>query len=114
MFILGSYYCAENLSEWSHQLECLTARLRKEKAAGKSRKSKVLLLGSPVYFPNFKVPFLIEETGVEVCMQADYTALSLQNGGCVAQTQKTDPITAFLQVTLLRHMSEMIHYMNRL
>ncbi|MDE7310617.1 MAG: 2-hydroxyacyl-CoA dehydratase family protein [Eubacterium sp.] len=95
MFILGSYYCAENLSEWSHQLECLTARLRKEKTAGKSGKNKVLLLGSPVYFPNFKVPFLIEETGVEVCMQADYTALSLQNGGCVAKAQKADSIAAF-------------------
>ena len=46
MFILGSYYCAENLSEWSRRLECLAARLRKEKAAGKSGKSKVLLLGS--------------------------------------------------------------------
>ena len=32
MFILGSDYCAENLLEWSQRLECLTARLRKEKA----------------------------------------------------------------------------------
>lgn len=94
MFILGSYYCAENLSEWSRRLECLTARLRKEKAAGKSGKSKVLLLGSPVYFPNFKVPFLIEETGVEVCLQADYTTLPLQNGG-LARIQKTDSIADF-------------------
>lgn len=31
MFILGSYYCADNLSEWSFhfQLDCLTNRLRK-------------------------------------------------------------------------------------
>ncbi len=95
MFILGSYYCAENLSEWSRRLECLAARLRKEKAAGKSGKSKVLLLGSPVYFPNFKVPFLIEENGVEVCLQADYTTLPLQNGGGLARTQKADSIADF-------------------
>ena len=79
MFILGSYYCADNLSEWSFQLECLTARLRKEQKHQNNEKSKVLLLGSPVYFPNYKVPFLIEEVGLELFLQADYTSLSMQN-----------------------------------
>lgn len=79
MFILGSYYCADNLSEWSFQLECLTARLRKEQKHQNNEKSKVLLLGSPVYFPNYKVPFLIEEVGLELFLQADYTSLSMQD-----------------------------------
>lgn len=79
MFILGSYYCADNLSEWGFQLECLTARLRKEQKHQNNEKSKVLLLGSPVYFPNYKVPFLIEEVGLELFLQADYTSLSMQN-----------------------------------
>lgn len=79
MFILGSYYCADNLSEWSFQLECLTARLRKEQKHQNDEKSKVLLLGSPVYFPNYKVPFLIEEVGLELFLQADYTSLSMQD-----------------------------------
>ena len=81
MFILGSYYCMDNFSEWCSQLQCLTARLQKEsfgrhhKSIGKSR---VLLLGSPVYFPNYKIPFLIEEAGMEICSQADYTTLQMQ------------------------------------
>lgn len=79
MFILGSYYCAENLSEWSFQLECLTNRLRKEQKQRNNERSKVLLLGSPVYFPNYKVPFLIEEVGLELFLQADYTSLSMQD-----------------------------------
>lgn len=79
MFILGSYYCADNLSEWSFQLECLTNRLRKEQKHQNNEKSKVLLLGSPVYFPNYKVPFLIEEVGLELFLQADYTSLSMQD-----------------------------------
>lgn len=95
MCILGSYYCIDNLSEWSHQLESLTARLRKEKTVAKSKKCKVLLLGSPVYFPNYKVPFLIEETGLEICLQADYTTLSLQGGDRLEQTKKVDSIAAF-------------------
>ena len=60
MFILGSYYCADNLSEWCVQLKYLTDRLRKEHKRQNGEKCKVLLLGSPVYFPNYKVPFLIE------------------------------------------------------
>lgn len=79
MFILGSYYCADNLSEWSFQLECLTAKLRKEHKCRNTEKSKVLLLGSPIYFPNYKVPFLIEEVGLELLLQADYTTLSMQD-----------------------------------
>ena len=78
MFILGSYYCADHLSEWSFQLDCLTEKLRKGHKRQTSEKSKVLLLGSPVYFPNYKVPFLIEEAGLELFWQADYTTLSMQ------------------------------------
>lgn len=61
MFILGSYYCTDNFSEWCSQLECLTARIRKEVSGRHHKsieKSKVLLLGSPIYFPNYKIPFL--------------------------------------------------------
>lgn len=79
MFILGSYYCTDNLPEWSAQLKCLTDRLRKEHKRQNGEKCKVLLLGSPVYFPNYKVPFLIEEAGLELFFQADYTTLSMQD-----------------------------------
>lgn len=85
MFILGSYYCMDNFAEWCSQLECLTARLRKEKQAHPAGyyksigKNRVLLLGSPVYFPNYKIPFLIEETGMEICLQADYTTSQIQS-----------------------------------
>lgn len=79
MFILGSYYCADNLSEWGFRLECLTEKFRKANRRQNNGKGRVLLLGSPVYFPNYKVPFLIEESGLEIFMQADYTSLSLQS-----------------------------------
>lgn len=83
MFVLGSYYCADDLSEWCFQLESLTDKLRKARKRRDSGKSKVLLLGSPVYFPNYKVPFLIEEAGLELSLQVDYTTLSMQ--GCTGQ-----------------------------
>ncbi len=78
MFVLSSYYCADDLSEWSFRLQCLTAKLCKENKHRNNGKSKVLLLGSPVYFPNYKVPVLMEEAGLEISLQADYTTLSMQ------------------------------------
>lgn len=95
MFILGSYYCMNNLSDWSFQLECLTARLRKEHKHQSKEKSKVLLLGSPVYFPNYKVPFLIEEAGLELFLQADYTTLSMQGSIGLKPMQKKHLTDAF-------------------
>ena len=95
MFILGSYYCAANLSEWSFQLECLTARLRKGRKHRNDEKSKVLLIGSPVYFPNYKVPFLIEEVGLELFLQADYTSLSIQGNIWLESMRKELAADAF-------------------
>ena len=82
MFVLNSYYCADDLDEWSLQLKGLTERLGKEKNRREKGRNKVLLLGSPVYFPNYKVPFLIEEAGLSLFLQADYTSLPLQMGIC--------------------------------
>lgn len=78
MFVLGSYYCAEELSEWCFRLHSLTERLQREEKIQNAEKGNVLLLGSPIYFPNYKIPFLIEEAGLTLCDQIDYTTLSMQ------------------------------------
>lgn len=88
MFIANSYYCTNEFSEWCDQLESLTARIKKGKRVQNNGRSKVLLLGSPIYFPNYKVPFLIEEVGLEIGLQADYTALSINDGRLLGQGQK--------------------------
>lgn len=95
MFILSSYYCTDNLSEWCLQLESLTTRLQKEQKFRDNEKSKVLLLGSPVYFPNYKVPFLIEEAGLELSGQADYTTLSIQGCTGLERLQKENMADIF-------------------
>lgn len=95
MLILSSYYCTDNLSEWCYHLESLTARIQSEKINWSNRKGKILLLGSPIYFPNYKVPFLIEEVGLEICLQADYTALSIQSYGLQKQEQAGNATDTF-------------------
>lgn len=73
MFILYSYFCTENLVEWTWGLEQLNGRLTGcETSVRRPGKSSVLLMGSPVYFPDYKIPLLLEETGFQIRCQADY------------------------------------------
>jgi len=81
MLVSFSYYCAEDIAEWGGRLSALNARIRKTpERKTPSGKARVLLAGSPVYFPNFKIPFLAQETGFQIVGCADYTALKLFSG----------------------------------
>lgn len=98
MFIINSYYYAEDPAEWCEHLDCLTKRLQNKNTVNMSKaKRKVLLLGSPIYFPNYKVPFLIEEAGLEIALQADYTSLTICSDGCIAKmNRKITPYTFYI------------------
>jgi len=81
MLVSFSYYCTENIAEWGGRLSALNARIRKTpEGKAPSGRARVLLAGSPVYFPNYKIPFLAQETGFEIVGCADYTALKLLSG----------------------------------
>ncbi len=80
LFVANSFYFADDLSLWAVQLESWSSRLRHMLSSRMMEKRKVLLLGSPIYFPNYKVPLLIEDAGLEISGQADYSSLQLQGG----------------------------------
>lgn len=90
MFVLYSYYCTGDIQKWCGQLEALNREISMK--AGKTQrnqkvrtlmphsepsKGNVLLIGSPVYFPNYKIPYLIQETGLSICAQMDATVKKL-------------------------------------
>lgn len=81
-FIKQSYYIANNREEWLREVDTLTSG--KEWAMG-SEKYPVFLMGSPIYFPNVKIPALLKEVGLThywnqcgVPYPVNYTAV-LQN-----------------------------------
>jgi len=81
MLIFFSYYCAEDIAEWAERLFALSARIRKvPEVKVPSGRARVLLAGSPVYFPNYKIPFLAQEMGFQIVGCADYTAMKLLSG----------------------------------
>ena len=74
LLIQNSYYFADDLDNWRKQLQILrqeTGGLRGDahKTAEPKRagdRPRILLTGSPIYFPNYKIPFLIEDAGLSI------------------------------------------------
>lgn len=74
MLICFSYYCAGNLGQWTELLAELndqieTSRIHKSGNTG----GNILLMGSPIYFPNYKIPFLLQDAGLHIAAHTDYT-----------------------------------------
>ena len=75
MFILYSYYCTDDIAQWAAHLQKLNGKLKETPQTGQTGKSAVLLVGSPVYFPNYKVPLLLREAGLTILANLDYSAI---------------------------------------
>jgi len=78
LLVRDSYYMSDSIGEWTFRLELLTRKIKElsgRTADRSSARPKVLLMGSPVIFPNYKVPFLIGDTGLSVLETVDSAAL---------------------------------------
>ena len=76
-------YFADDLDEWRDHIDLLGEELEqlcKRYALPKKEHPKVMILGSPVVFPNYKVPQLITSAGMDITATAD----SLSLGASVA------------------------------
>ncbi|WP_102399573.1 2-hydroxyacyl-CoA dehydratase subunit D [Haloimpatiens massiliensis] len=74
--IVNSYNYA-NIEEWTMQLKKLNQILIRKKESipiAKRKKVRVFLAGSPIMFPNFKIPFLLEKLGAHIV--GDETCMS--------------------------------------
>lgn len=78
IFVQNSYYYVENLEEWSIAMRNLTEELKIRECADESNvRPQILLMGSPIYFPNYKIPFLIQEAGLSIAATADVTSMKI-------------------------------------
>ena len=74
ILVQNSYYVTDDLETWTYRLYELMAELRHRSRTSSDRKDpspRVLLLGSPIGFPNVKIPQLITESGLRLWRQAD-------------------------------------------
>lgn len=63
LLIQNSYYFADDLDNWGKQLQILRQETGNRQTGDRPG---ILLTGSPIYFPNYKIPFLIEDAGLSI------------------------------------------------
>ena len=91
MLICFSYYCAPALPHWTELLAGLNDKIEANHSCRPSRTSaNVLLMGSPIYFPNYKIPFLLQNVGLHISAHLDYT---MQRAKTASQIEETANIT---------------------
>jgi len=74
MLVCFSYYCANDLTRWTTLLGQLNDKIEADHTYRPgSGGSRVLLMGSPIYFPNYKVPLLLQDVGLHISAHLDYT-----------------------------------------
>lgn len=66
LFLINSYYSALDKNEWSTHIDKLVIELSKNPNQDDETKKKILLMGSPIYMPNFKTLFEIERLNLNV------------------------------------------------
>ncbi|WFD10080.1 2-hydroxyacyl-CoA dehydratase subunit D [Tepidibacter hydrothermalis] len=68
LFIMNTYYFNNDLRKWTYEMQILNEELKntvKEDVNSKI-KPRIFVIGSPIYFPNMKIPLLLEELGAEI------------------------------------------------
>ncbi|MCD7841026.1 MAG: 2-hydroxyacyl-CoA dehydratase family protein [Lachnospiraceae bacterium] len=65
-FLNLTWFYAEDLEEWTERITILRDSLRETQLPSAREYPGVLVIGSPILFPNFKVPQLLDACGLEV------------------------------------------------
>ena len=76
--ISNSYYFTLSLDDWTNHLERLTNEIINMSVSVDSTEQDhpgVIILGSPVIFPNYKIPFLIKDIGLNALDTVDSSTL---------------------------------------
>ena len=74
ILIRNSYYYAQDLARWTQNLRKLMEEMKQLSDRSGIREPDrpgILLMGSPVYCPNDKIPRLLTESGLRIWRQAD-------------------------------------------
>jgi len=87
MLIGFSYYCTSDLAQWTEILARLNDRIEESHTCKPSRvNGSILLMGSPIYFPNYKIPFLLQDVGLHIAAHMDYTTQRTKTAPTIEET----------------------------
>ncbi len=78
LFVQNSYYLTNSIDKWTYHVESLTKEVEFYATQSQNKeynRPAVMVAGSPVIFPNYKIPFLIRDTGLALYDTADCNSL---------------------------------------
>ena len=78
LLVQDSYYRTNNLDEWAYHVQLLsddTAEMTRRYARIRYNRPNIIIMGSPVVFPNYKIPFLIHDVGLTLLDTIDCSVL---------------------------------------
>ena len=78
IFVQNSYYMTDSMERWTYHVESLSKEVAFYISQSKNKEYKrpsIMVAGSPVIFPNYKIPFLIRDAGLAIYDSADYITL---------------------------------------
>jgi len=67
MLVLGSFFMTQDVKTWLARLEKLSQELSCHAESPTRQNPRMLVIGSPIYFPCYKIPFLLEDIGIDMC-----------------------------------------------
>ena len=74
LFVKHSFYMTDRIEEWLENQKRLTARLEEmSEEAETAKTAKVLIAGSSIFYPNFKIPEIIKNTELTLTGLVDST-----------------------------------------
>ena len=79
LLVLNSYYMTENLAQWTAVLDQLSAEVRTRHDAMRTQgfpSPRIIAIGSPILFPQYKVPSLIHDAGLHLLATIDAASTS--------------------------------------
>ena len=78
--VQNSYYCTDSLEYWTMQIVLLSREIKsRAKGTGfQQHRPGVLLMGSPIFYPNLKIPFLLQDVGLDIIETIDSSSLKFR------------------------------------
>ncbi len=104
LLVLGSYYQTRNLAQWTEALRALVDEVKaRHRSMGRPTSSapRILVVGSPMLFPQYKVPALVGDVGLRLLAAVDST--STTRFACLTAKERYGGTQSLMRTIARRH-----------
>jgi benzoyl-CoA reductase/2-hydroxyglutaryl-CoA dehydratase subunit BcrC/BadD/HgdB len=103
LFVLNTYYFSTDIEEWSNHLHLINKELEKQSSCPSAEfpNPKILIMGSPILFPNYKIPFLLQDIDLDIRAVVDVMTQKIYTNSMPGKDRKD--IAAYFDTAEWKH-----------